>query len=81
MASLRLKVSEGARKAKGGVLIRELLNSWLPLDKLVLDRIVSELPNPIAAQKFRLPYLLQLNSRGEQLNETILNALATCSHS
>jgi hypothetical protein len=39
-------------------MIKEILNQWLPLDKLVLDRIIGELPNPIEAQKFRLPYLL-----------------------
>ena len=40
---------------------------------------MSELPNPIEAQKFRLPYLLQLNSKKEQLGEKVLKGLATCS--
>ena len=45
----------------------------------MLDRIVSELPDPIQAQKFRLPYLLQLNSRDNQLPPHLLEALETCS--
>lgn len=63
ITTLGLKISEGARKAKGHNLIREILSNWLPLDRLLLDRIVSELPDPIKAQKFRLPYLLHLNLR------------------
>jgi len=47
VSSLNLKISEGAKKAKGYALIKELLNQWLPLDKLVLERIVNQLPNPV----------------------------------
>jgi len=63
IATLGLKISEAARKAKGFAFIKEILNTWLPLDRIILDRIVNYLPSPIEAQKFRLPYLLQLNSK------------------
>ena len=75
IAALQLKISNGARKTKGWALIKEVLSSWLPLDRLMLDRIISELPDPIKAQKFRLPYLLQLNSRDNQLSPDLLQAL------
>lgn len=58
VSALNIKVSEAAKKAKGFALIKEIINSWLPLDKLLLDRIVNQLPSPIEAQRFRLPYLL-----------------------
>lgn len=81
VATLGLKISEGAKKVKGHALIREILSNWLPLDRLLLDRIVSELPDPIEAQNFRLPYLLQLNLRKEKIDPVIMNALSTCDHS
>ena len=71
-------MTESAKKAKSYVLIKEILNQWLPLDKLVLDRIVNELPNPINAQKFRLPYLLGLNSKDQQPSAEIMKALSIC---
>lgn len=41
-ATLGIKISEAARKSKKSyVLIKEILNQWLPLDKIVLDRIVN----------------------------------------
>lgn len=61
---MKLKVSEIAKKNYNHYLIKEILNSWLPLDKIVLSRIVEVLPNPKEAQAFRLPYLLKLNSNG-----------------
>jgi hypothetical protein len=47
VSTLGLKISESAKKAKGFALAKEILNSWLPLDKIILDRIVSYLPSPI----------------------------------
>jgi ribosome assembly protein 1 len=79
IAALNLKVGESARKAKGHVLTKEILSSWLPLDRLLLDRIVEQLPNPIQAQQFRLPYLLQLGLRQQQLPPNIEEALSVCS--
>ncbi len=46
ITALNLKISQSARNAKGFILIKEILGSWLPLDRILLDRIVSELPNP-----------------------------------
>jgi hypothetical protein len=40
ITALNLKISEGARKAKDYALSKEILNTWLPLDRLLLDRIV-----------------------------------------
>ena len=71
ITALNLKISEAARKAKGYILTKEILNNWLPLDKILLDRIVGELPNPIKAQRFRLPYLLQLNLRQQKISPLI----------
>lgn len=71
ITALNLKISEGARKAKGYAFTKEILNSWLPLDRLILDRIVDQLPNPIDAQRFRLPYLLQLNLKQQKLSSQI----------
>jgi translation elongation factor EF-G len=78
IATLGLKIAESAKKAKGYVLIKEILNNWLPLDRLMMDRIVSYLPSPIETQQFRLPYLLQLNSKNEILNPRISKALSSC---
>jgi ribosome assembly protein 1 len=63
ITALNLKISESAKKARGYAYIKEILNSWLPLDRVLLDKIISQLPNPIQAQRFRLPYLLHLNKR------------------
>ena len=71
ITALGLKVIEAAKKAKGHALTKEILNSWLPLDRLLLDRIVEQLPNPIQAQRFRLPYLLQLGLRNQALPPAI----------
>ena len=76
--ALGLKISPFAKKAKGHALIKEILSQWLPLDRLVLNRIVSELPNPIQAQSFRLPYLLELNTRNQRPSPHIMKALADC---
>lgn len=65
----------------GFALIKEILNTWLPLDRLLLDRIVEQLPNPIEAQRFRLPYLLQLNLREQKPPAAIEHALSCCSNS
>jgi ribosome assembly protein 1 len=81
ITALNLKISESARKAKGHALTKEILNTWLPLDRLLLDRIVEQLPNPIHAQQFRLPYLLQLGLREQQLPANIEAALSVCSTS
>ena len=81
VTALNLKISESARKAKGHALTKEILNAWLPLDRLLLDRIVEQLPNPIHAQQFRLPYLLQLGLREQQLPANIEEALSICSTS
>lgn len=69
ITALGLKISESAKKAKGVTLAREILNTWLPLDRLLLDRIVNELPNPIEAQRFRLPYLLQINLKEQKISK------------
>ena len=63
--TLDLKVAENTKKTYNFQLIKEILNSWLPFDKIILSRIVEVMPNPIEAQAFRLPYLLKLNNREE----------------
>ena len=78
---LNLKVSENAKKKYGYHLTKEILNAWLPLEKIVLSRIVEILPNPIEAQRFRLPYLLQLNAHNTIIDKEISMALSECSHS
>ena len=78
ITALGLKISESAKKAKGVTLAREILNTWLPLDRLLLDRIVSELPNPIEAQRFRLPYLLQINLKEQKISKEVRESLANC---
>ena len=58
-------MTENAKKKYGYHLTKEIINGWLPLDKIVLSRIIEVLPNPKDAQNFRLPYLLQLNTQNQ----------------
>ena len=53
-----------------------MLNGWLPLDKILLSRIIEILPNPKEAQNFRLPYLLQLNSGEAKVDKEVSIALS-----
>lgn len=56
------------------------MNAWLPLDKVVLSRIIEVLPNPKQAQAFRLPYLLNLSSNREEVDADINRAISVCSY-
>lgn len=80
ITKLRLKVSEVAKKNYNHYLIKEILNAWLPLDRVVLSRIVEILPNPKQAQAFRLPYLLNLSSNRDKISPEVNTAIAKCSY-
>lgn len=77
---LKIKVPENVKKTYNYHLTKEILNAWLPLDKILLSRIVEILPDPIEAQAFRLPYLLKLHSNKDQLKPSIIKAISTCSY-
>lgn len=77
---LKIKVSEAAKKTYNYHLTKEILNAWLPLDKILLSRIIEILPDPTEAQAFRLPYLLKLNSNKDELKPTIIRAISACSY-
>lgn len=42
-----------------GQVVANILSKWLPLSNAVLNMVVNKLPNPIDAQKERIPYLVK----------------------
>lgn len=52
-----LKISEKVKQTFDYPLIKEILNNWLPLDKVIFRTVIESLPSPVKAQKARLSVL------------------------
>jgi ribosome assembly protein 1 len=76
VASLNLKILPRDLKTKDTrALLQSIMMQWLPLSKAVLISVVEQLPPPPAAQKERMPHIIQSAPGQEAASEDVKNAL------
>ncbi|KAJ2162592.1 Cytoplasmic GTPase/eEF2-like protein (ribosomal biogenesis) [Coemansia sp. RSA 552] len=69
IAALKVKVLPRDRRSKDRrVLLTAIMEGWLPLAQACMVSIVDELPSPVAAQKLRLPHLV--NGEAKRMSDT-----------
>lgn len=78
--TLNLKVLPRDVKSKDhAALVRTMMNQWLPMSSAILLSVVDYLPSPLAAQKARLPAILESTPGHDRINQKIKDAMLSCS--
>ena len=59
MANIGVKIENDDKQLQGKHLIKRIMQRWINASDAILEMIVSKLPSPIVAQKYRAPYLYE----------------------
>ncbi|KAJ3272649.1 Cytoplasmic GTPase/eEF2-like protein (ribosomal biogenesis) [Terramyces sp. JEL0728] len=77
--SLGIKVPPRDLKAKDlKILLQSVMSQWLPLSDAVLLAVVQKIPNPLAAQSYRMQDILQPNDTDLKEKKTVNKAIVGC---
>lgn len=64
MTKLKIHLSDYEKERSGEVLLRKIMTQWCPLSNCILPVIITHLPSPIVAQRYRFDVLYKGHDQG-----------------
>lgn len=53
MSKLKIQLEAHEKESRGEVLLRKIMSKWCPLSDCILSLVITHLPSPIVAQRYR----------------------------